>query len=79
MLTLGNTAKSTMTLAKTGTEILTNDEWDELMALKNAITYSPQTVSAEKMEKFAELMVRSLEGKCDSPPPKNWRGSSLSE
>jgi hypothetical protein len=68
-----------MTLAKTGTEVLTKEEWDELVALKDAITYAPQTVSAEKMEKFTELMVRSLEGKCDPPPPKNWRGNSLSE
>lgn len=79
MLTLGNIAKNSMTLAKTGTEVLTNEEWEELVALKDAITYAPQTVSAEKMEKFTELMVRSLEGKCDPPPPKNWRGSSLSE
>jgi hypothetical protein len=79
MLTLGPTAKNPMTLAKTGTEILTTEEWDELVALKDAITYAPQTVSAEKMEKFTELMVRSLEGKCDAPTPKNWRGSSLSE
>lgn len=68
-----------MTLAKTGTETLTQEEWNELVALKNAITYAPQTVSAEKMEKFTELMVRSLEGKCDPPPPKNWRGNALSE
>jgi len=68
-----------MTLAKTGTENLTQEEWNELIALKQAITWSPQTVSAEKMEKFTELMVRSLEGKCDPPPPKNWRGNSLSE
>lgn len=68
-----------MTLPKTSVEILTTEEWDELVALKDAITYAPQTVSAEKMEKFTELMVRSLEGKCDPPPPKNWRGSSLSE
>ena len=68
-----------MTLAKTGTETLTQEEWNELVALKEAISYAPQTVSADKMEKFAELMVRSLEGKCDPPPPKNWRGNSLSE
>ena len=79
MLTLGHIAKKPMTLAKTGTETLTQEEWNELVALKEAISYAPQTVSAEKMEKFAELMVRSLEGKCDPPPPKNWRGSSLSE
>jgi hypothetical protein len=57
-----------MTLAKTGTEILTQEEWTELIALKDAISYAPQTVSAEKMEKFAELMVRSLEGKGDCTP-----------
>jgi hypothetical protein len=68
-----------MTLSKSGTAELTKEEWNELVALKDAITYSPQTVSAQKMEKFAELMVRSLEGKCSDPPPKNWRGSSLSE
>lgn len=79
MLTLGHIAKKSMTLAKTGTDNLTQEEWDELVALKDAITYAPQTVSAEKMEKFTELMVRSLEGKCDPPPPKNWRGGSLSE
>ena len=79
MLTLGHIAKNSMTLAKTGTETLTQEEWNELVALKEAISYAPQTVSAEKMEKFAELMVRSLEGKCDPPPPKNWRGTALSE
>jgi len=57
-----------MTLAKTGTEVLTKEEWDELVALKEAITYAPQTVSAHKMEKFAELMVRSLEGKESNCP-----------
>ena len=57
-----------MTLAKTGPETLTKEEWNELIALKEAITWSPQTVSAEKMEKFTELMVRSLEGKGDDTP-----------
>jgi len=68
-----------MTLPKTSTEVLSQEEWDELVALKEAITYAPQTVSAEKMEKFAELMVRSLEGKSDPLPPKSWRGSKLSD
>jgi len=57
-----------MTLAKTGSEVLTKEEWNELVALKEAITYAPQTVSAHKMEKFAELMVRSLEGKESNTP-----------
>ncbi len=65
---IGTHRKELMTLAKTGTEVLTKEEWDELIALKDAITYAPQTVSAEKMEKFAELMVRSLEGKEDNTP-----------
>ena len=51
-----------MTLPKTSVEALTQEELSELRALKEAITYAPQTVSAQKMEKFAELMVRSLEG-----------------
>jgi hypothetical protein len=68
-----------MTLAKTGTETLTPEEWEELVALKEAINDNPATVHPQKMEKFTELLVRSLEGKCDPPPPKNWRGSSLSE
>lgn len=79
MLGFQQISKKTMTLSKTGTAELTKEEWNELIALKDAITYRPQSVSTERMEKFAELMVRSLEGKCDPPPPKNWRGSSLSE
>jgi len=67
-----------MTLARTGTENLTQEEWNELIALKEAINNNPATVHPEKMEKFTELLVRSLDGKCDPQPPKNWRGSSLS-
>lgn len=65
---IGTHRKNTMTLSKTGTSNLSTEEWNELVALKDAITYAPQTVSAEKMEKFAELMVRSLEGKGDCTP-----------
>ena len=54
-----------MTLSRTGTEELTKEEWNELNALRMAINYDPYTVSPEKMEKFTELMVRSLEGKGD--------------
>ncbi len=76
---LNTIAKNFMTLPKTSAKDLSTEEWNELVALKEAISYAPQTVSTEKMEKFAELMVRSLEGKCDPPPPKNWRGYPLSE
>lgn len=68
-----------MTLSRTGPETLTKEEWDELVALKEAITYRPASVSSEKMEKFAELMVRTLEGKCETPPSKKWRGAPLNE
>ena len=54
-----------MTLTRTGNERLTEQERNELDALKKAINYYPHTVSPEKMEKFTELMVRSLLGKGD--------------
>jgi hypothetical protein len=57
-----------MTLAKTGTKELSTEEWNELIALKNAINDNPAAVSAEKMELFTELLVRSLEGKGDNTP-----------
>jgi hypothetical protein len=56
-----------MTLSRTGTANLSTEEWNELIALKEAIHYDPHTVSPHKMEKFTELMVRSLEGKGDRP------------
>lgn len=40
---------------------LTQEEWNELVALKNAINTNPASVHYDKMEKFAELMVRSLQ------------------
>ncbi len=68
-----------MTFSSDRKQELTNDEWDEMVALKNAINHNPASVHPEKMELFTELLVRSLEGKCDPPPPTNWRGRSLSE
>lgn len=54
-----------MTLLKTRTDYLTEEEWSELNALKDAINYDPHTVSPEKMELFTDLLVRSLLGKGD--------------
>jgi hypothetical protein len=54
-----------MTLAKTGTAELTTEEWKELNALREAINLDPHQVHPNKMEKFTELFVRSLEGKGD--------------
>ena len=43
--------------------IMTQDEWQELTVLKDAINWNPASVHYDKMERFAELMVKSLEGK----------------
>jgi hypothetical protein len=42
---------------------LSDEEWNELVALKNAINYNPASVHPRKMELFTELLVRSWEGK----------------
>lgn len=55
-----------MTLTRSGNAKLTQEEWIELNALRRAINYNPHTVSPHKMEKFTELLVRTLEGKGDS-------------
>jgi hypothetical protein len=39
---------------------LTETEYNEMVALKNAINEYPQAVVPDKMEEFAEYMVRSL-------------------
>ena len=39
---------------------LTEKEYDEMVALKNAIDYDISTVIPEKMEEFSEYLVRSL-------------------
>lgn len=49
-----------MTTFTKRTKQLSSEEWDELVALKNAINYNPATVSADKMELFSELLVRSF-------------------
>jgi hypothetical protein len=52
-----------MTLPSKGNIKLTEDEWDEMTALKEAINQLPQSVSPEKMETFTEYLVRSLREK----------------
>jgi hypothetical protein len=44
---------------------LSNDEWNELVALKNVINQNPASVHPEKMELFTALLVKTLEGKGD--------------
>jgi hypothetical protein len=52
---------------------MSEEEWQELCALKNAINEYPAAVHYNQMERFAKLMVKSLEGKGDltnGVPPK---------
>ena len=48
-----------MTYSKKGAK-LTEEEWEEMSALKNAINQRPQAVVPEKMEEFTAYLVRSL-------------------
>jgi len=41
--------------------IMSTEEWDELHALKAAISYNPATVSPEKQELFTRLLIKSFE------------------
>jgi hypothetical protein len=48
-----------MTYAKRK-DTLTKTEYDEMVALKNAINDNPASVCPDKQEEFAEYLVRSL-------------------
>lgn len=58
-----------MTLSRSTQTDLTTEEWNELVALKDAINSNPATVHPEKMELFTALLVKSLEGKGDDQTP----------
>lgn len=47
---------------------LTQEEWKELIDLKNAINQYPASVHPDKMERFTQLFVRTIEGKGDLTP-----------
>ena len=49
-----------MTFSKKTNTQLTKEEYDEMIALKNAIDYDISQVAPEKMEEFSEYLVRSL-------------------
>ena len=56
-----------MTHSRNTNHDLTDAEWNELVALKNAINDNPAAVHPEKMELFTAFLVQSLEGKGDQP------------
>jgi len=49
-----------MTLPSKENKKLTDEEFDEMTALKNVINQCPAAVVPEKMEQFTEYLVRSL-------------------
>lgn len=54
-----NLGSKPMTLPSKGNN-LTDEEFREMTALKNAINQMPQAVVSEKLETFTEYLVRSL-------------------
>ena len=69
-----------MSYSQSSLQPLTDDEWKELVALKEAINTHPASVHPEKMELFTELLVRSWDAKCDPPNTTVWRsGNPLEE
>lgn len=55
-----NYGSKPMTLPSKGNEKLTDEEFNEMTALKNVINQRPAAVVPEKMEQFTEYLVRSL-------------------
>jgi hypothetical protein len=69
-----------MTYTSRHTQSLTDQEWNEMDAIRKAIKDNPASVHPEKMEKFTELLVRSWQLQDEIAPTKPWRGkNSLSE
>ena len=66
MLGYAHIQEQVMTHSRNTNHDLTDAEWNELVALKNAINDNPAAVHPEKMELFTAFLVQSLEGKGDS-------------
>jgi hypothetical protein len=49
-----------MTLPSKKLTKLSDDEWNEMDALRKVINQAPQAVHPDKMEQFTEYLVRSL-------------------
>jgi hypothetical protein len=62
-----------MTFSPSENTQLTEEEWQELVALKEQINQNPAVVHPDKMELFTELLVRSWNAKCDPPDITIWR------
>jgi hypothetical protein len=62
-----------MTYSPNQNQQLTEEEWQELAALKDQINQNPAAVHPNKMELFTDLLVRSWNAKCDPPETNKWR------
>ena len=49
--------------------VLSSQEWEELQALRKAISMSPASVVPSEQERFTSLFARSLAGKGDPVLP----------
>jgi hypothetical protein len=62
-----------MSYSQSKTHQLTDVEWKELVALKEAINENPASVHPDKMELFTELLVRSWSTECEPHDTTKWR------
>ena len=64
MLGYQDTSLKEMTLQNRINTPLSDTEYNDMLALKNAINYDISTVVPEKMEEFSDYLVRSLRELC---------------
>ena len=65
MLGYQNIHEYKMSFSQNATTELTSEEWKELNILRTEINHNPAAVSPDRMERFTQLFVKSLEGKKD--------------
>lgn len=57
---LGYSDKTMTITPPSGRKDLTDEEWNELVALKKAINQNPFAVCPSRMERFTEYLVRTM-------------------
>ena len=51
-----------MTYFKNNSQNLTDDEWNEMNALRKVMNQNPAALHPDKMEQFTEYLIRSMRG-----------------
>lgn len=54
--------KETMTYFQNKDKNLTDDEWNEMNALRTVMNQNPAALHPDKMEQFTEYLIRSMRG-----------------